>query len=214
LYHGARDCRLDRFPCSGVSVGERGRWRATQPGNAIGTGLTHMRRCCSSSKPAAAIAAGVSRAVWHPPNARPKHPVHSPLAERERRPVRQDVLVEAQLTAGAQHASQLGQRSGTVHRTRQATAASNDTSSTQEGHRRADCVPHPQVGATRAWSPPDAFASGWLVNPRVIGAKPSMNRKPAPRSRLGDCTSPTATSDLLRSTAALSVGACSGTDRC
>jgi hypothetical protein len=110
LCHGARDCRLDRFPCSGVSVGERGRWRATQPGNAIGTGLTHMRRCCSSSKPAAAIAAGVSRAVWHPPNARPKHPVHSPLAERERRPVRQDVLVEAQLTAGAQHASQLGQR--------------------------------------------------------------------------------------------------------
>jgi hypothetical protein len=38
-------------------------------GKATGTGLTHIRRWASTVKPAAAIAAGVSRAVWQPPNA-------------------------------------------------------------------------------------------------------------------------------------------------
>ena len=38
-------------------------------GTTIGIGATHILRSCSISNPAASIAAGVSRAVWQPPNA-------------------------------------------------------------------------------------------------------------------------------------------------
>ena len=52
----------------------------------------------------------VASGMTPPERARPEHPVHSPLGERERGAVRPDVLVETQLGAGAQHAMQLGQR--------------------------------------------------------------------------------------------------------
>jgi hypothetical protein len=85
-------------------------------GNAIGTGLTHIVRCCSTSKPAAAIAAGVSRAVWQPPNARGQNTRSTArwLSATAGRSDRSHVLVETQLATGAQHASQLGQRARLV----------------------------------------------------------------------------------------------------
>ena len=84
-------------------------------------------------KPAASIAAPVSRAGWQPPAMR--GPQAAAVGELEDRPLglaaRDHVLVEAQLAAGAQHAVQLGERaawSGTLHSTRLATAASSSPS--------------------------------------------------------------------------------------
>jgi len=46
-----------------LAAGQRRRARPIACDATTGTGLTHIRRSCSSSKPAAAIAPGVSRAV-------------------------------------------------------------------------------------------------------------------------------------------------------
>ena len=63
---------LERLSGAALCCQGRGaRPMACEPtGKAIGTGLTHMRRWSSNSKPALTIAVGVSRAVWQPPNAR------------------------------------------------------------------------------------------------------------------------------------------------
>ena len=65
------------------------------------------------------VASGVAPAE----RARPEHPVHSALAERNRVTVREHVLIEAQLAAGAQHTPQFRQRPclvrhGAQHQTR------------------------------------------------------------------------------------------------
>ena len=81
------DARIPGIVCCSPRVGPIRRldWRGIHPGpfyrrralpstcvatgTTIGIGATHILRSCSISNPAASIAAGVSRAVWQPPNA-------------------------------------------------------------------------------------------------------------------------------------------------
>ena len=77
-----------------------------------GRGEKSKRRTSVTSKPAASIAASVSRAAWQPPASRGHSVLRSPSDEdgAQRLALGVDVLEEAQLAAGAQHAAQLGQR--------------------------------------------------------------------------------------------------------